>query len=60
MSHVLGEQTLRRSIQNAYKENGIGGLGEKQRIVTQSLRGTVVTILLEAGRDESSIMDRTG
>lgn len=36
------------------------GLGDKRGTVTHGLRGTVGTFLLEAGRADSSDMDKTG
>ena len=46
----MGEHTLRKSIQEACEKNDIVGVGDKKGIVTHSLRGTVATLLLEAGR----------
>lgn len=56
----LGEHSMRRIIQSACLINNITGSGGNAGIVTHSLRGTVATLLLEAGTPYSAITMRTG
>lgn len=51
-----GMHTLRRIIQDACISVGVFGTGEKQGIVTRSLRGTVATILIDAGRSDITML----
>ena len=60
LAQMMGEHTLRTSIQEACEKNGIVGVGDKHGIVTHSLRGTVATLLLEAGRTDTATALRTG
>lgn len=52
--------SIRRIIQSACKSLCIEGTGENNGIVTHSLRGTVASMLIQAGTPDSAITMRTG
>lgn len=51
---------MRKSIQRASIANGITGVGDRKVMVTHGLRGTVSTLLLEAGLFDTATSLKTG
>ena len=56
----LGRNTFSKIVKDVCASNGISGTGSKKGMTTHGLRGTVTTLLVEAGHSDSAIAMRTG
>lgn len=56
----LGKNSFLSAVKSCCNEEGIQGSGTKSWMTTHGLRGTLATILFEAGHSDSSVSLRTG
>ena len=56
----LVRNTFSKLVRDVCASNGISGTGSKKGMTTHGLRGTVTTLLVEAGHSDSAIAMRTG
>ena len=57
---VIGKNSFRKIVPNLCAKVGITGTGVNDCVTTHGLRGTMITLLLEAGHADTTIMLRSG